>query len=110
MSKGDKNIRAGAKISGCGTYRYALWRHWDSDWNGQGDSNSVMFIGLNPSTADATEDDPTLRRCIGFAKSWGFGGLYMLNVFAYRATDPRLMKRQKPKVAIGPRNNMHLAN
>jgi hypothetical protein len=48
----------------------------------------VNFIGLNPSTADATEDDPTIRRCVGFAKDWGADGLIMTNLFSYRATDP----------------------
>jgi hypothetical protein len=52
-----------------------------------------MVIGLNPSTADETNDDPTVRRCIGYARSWGFGGLLMTNLFAFRATDPRDLKR-----------------
>lgn len=52
-----------------------------------------MFVGLNPSTADETNDDPTIRRCIGFAKAWGFSGLVMTNLFAFRATDPKDMKR-----------------
>lgn len=47
-----------------------------------------MFIGLNPSTADESKDDPTIRRCIRFAKDWGYGGLLMMNAFAFRATDP----------------------
>lgn len=47
-----------------------------------------MIIGLNPSTADETEDDPTIGRCISFAKAWGYGGLCMTNLFAYRATNP----------------------
>lgn len=47
-----------------------------------------MFIMLTPSTADADTDDPTIRRCIGFAKSSGFGGLYVGNLFAYRSTQP----------------------
>ena len=50
-----------------------------------------MFIGLNPSTADETEDDPTLNRCIKYAKSWGYGGVCMANLFSYRATDPENM-------------------
>jgi len=50
-----------------------------------------MFIGLNPSTADETNDDPTVRRCINYARDWGYNGLCMTNLFAYRATDPREM-------------------
>jgi hypothetical protein len=50
-----------------------------------------MFIGLNPSTADETEDDPTIRRCIAFARSWGYDALCMTNLFAYRATQPAMM-------------------
>lgn len=52
----------------------------------------VQFIGLNPSTADETLDDPTIRRCIGFAKSWGYGAMCMTNLFAWRDTDPSKMK------------------
>jgi hypothetical protein len=63
-------------------YRYALWRTWDPA------EQVVMFIGCNPSVADAQQDDPTLRRCISFAKAWGFGGLVMANLFAWRSTDP----------------------
>ncbi|HCG6550620.1 TPA: DUF1643 domain-containing protein [Vibrio parahaemolyticus] len=76
-----------AKLSDCRTYRYELWRTWDDS------KPYAMFIGLNPSTADETEDDPTIRRCINFAKSWGYGGLCMANLFAYRATQPEDMKR-----------------
>lgn len=75
-----------ATFSACRTYRYALWRRW-----GRGDY--VMFIGLNPSTADETNDDPTIRRCIGFARAWGYGALCMANLFAFRATQPADMKR-----------------
>ena len=63
-------------------YRYVLSRIWDKS------NPMVMIIGLNPSTADETEDDPTIRRCINFADSWGYGGVYMLNLFAFRATKP----------------------
>ena len=81
-------------------YRYALWRWWDKS------KPYVMFIGLNPSTADETEDDPTIRRCIKFAQSWGFGGLCMVNLFAIRATDPRnMLKHPEP---IGIDNDEHL--
>ena len=52
-----------------------------------------MFVGLNPSTADETIDDPTIRRCRGFAKDWGYGSLCMTNLFAFRATEPSEMKR-----------------
>ena len=66
----------------------------------------IAFVGLNPSTADETSDDPTVRRCIGFARRWGFGGMFMLNAFAYRSTDPRLLKTAVNP--IGPRNRTTL--
>lgn len=72
-----------ARFSLCRRYRYDLWRRWDIS------KGYAMFIGLNPSTADKTADDPTIRRCIGFARSWGYGALCMTNLFAFRATDPR---------------------
>lgn len=93
-------MNRGAQFSPCRTWRYALWRTW-SDGDGH-----VMFIGLNPSTADETNDDPTVRRCIGFARAWGYGGIYMLNLFAFRATDPRSMKAAP--APIGPENNRFL--
>ena len=90
----------GAIFSDCRTWRYVLWRDWDTHLA------FVAFIGLNPSTADETTDDPTVRRCIGYAKAWGYGGLYMLNLFAFRATDPKAMRvAQDP---IGPLNNQYL--
>ena len=60
----------------------------------------VMFVGLNPSTADETSDDPTLTRCIGYAKSWGHGGVCMANLFAFRATEPADMKASDDPVGI----------
>ena len=59
-----------------------------------------MVIGLNPSTADDINNDPTVRRCIGFARKWEHGGLIMTNIFSLRATDPRVMRRH-------PRPNGH---
>lgn len=95
----DVSIESGAEFSPCRTYRYVLWRRWD--W--QGYANQVMFVGLNPSTADETEDDPTIRRCIRFARDWGYGGLLMMNAFAFRATDPKVMKAATDP--IGPDND-----
>ncbi len=77
----------GANISKDRLYRYALWRIWDRS------KPHVVFIGVNPSTADETKDDHTITKCIGFAKKWNYGGLYMLNLFAFRATDPNDMKK-----------------
>lgn len=89
----------GAEFSPCRTYRYALWRHW----NWKGHANCVMFIGLNPSTADEETNDTTISKCIGFAKKWGYGGLYMLNLFAFRTTYPsELLQQTDP---VGPDND-----
>lgn len=79
---------SGAEFSPCRVWRYALWRRWDFGSR----CNMVAFVGLNPSTADESLDDATIRRCINFAKSWGYDGMYMLNAYAFRATDPRDMK------------------
>jgi hypothetical protein len=87
-------------LSPCRLYRYTLWREW------KGGAGTVMFIGLNPSTADETRDDPTIRRCINFAKSWGYSGLWMMNAFAFRATDSEVMKRVADPV--GPENDRYL--
>ena len=73
---------AGAHLSKCQRYRFALWRIWDPSLP------YVLFIGLNPSTADASNDDPTLVRCRNFARDWGYGGVVMANLFAWRATQP----------------------
>jgi len=63
----------------------------------------VLFVGLNPSTADAQADDPTIRRMARFARDWGFGGMTVCNLFAFRATDPRILKLAHDP--IGPANN-----
>lgn len=75
-------METGAELSDDGMYRYLLWRRWDTGLP------CAVFIMLNPSTADASADDPTIRRCIGFAKSWGFGGIRVVNLYPFRATKP----------------------
>lgn len=90
-----------ATFSACRTYRYQLWRRW-----GEITEPYCMFIGLNPSTADEIKDDPTVRRCINYAKTWGYGSLCMTNIFAFRATDPKEM--MKSKDPVGPENDIFL--
>jgi len=75
----------GAELSSDRKYRYVLWRRWEYN------TPYVLFIGLNPSTADESEDDPTIRRCKRFASDWGYGAIYMVNLFALRATNPNEM-------------------
>jgi hypothetical protein len=75
-----------AFLSADGAYRYALTRRWE-EWGE--DTRSFIVIGLNPSTADASQDDPTIRRCVSFARREGCNQLVMLNLFAFRATNPR---------------------
>lgn len=94
-----------ADFSPCRKYRYSLRRHWGDMLNDDA-PGYVMFIGLNPSTADETNDDPTIRRCINFAKAWGFSGLCMTNLFAFRATDPKDMIAADD--AVGPDNDAWL--
>ena len=89
-----------ATISPCGKFRYSLRRTW-------GEGNIVSFVMLNPSTADAEKDDPTIRRCIDFARRWNFGALEVVNLFAFRATNPRLLIDAPD--AIGPDNNLAIS-
>lgn len=90
---------SGAEFSYDRAYRYRLWRRW-------ADGPMLMVVGLNPSTADEIVDDPTIRRCIGYARRWGFSGLWMMNLYGYRSTDPRdLFCAEDP---IGPFNRWHL--
>lgn len=90
------NARSSADIEG--DYRYSLERWWGSA------DEPITFVMLNPSTADATADDPTVRKCMGFAGRWGFTGLIIVNLFAYRTTDPLKLPSTK-ETAVGPRNN-----
>ena len=80
-------------FSPCRRYRYALWRKWDARRPAY-----ALFIGLNPSTADEVTDDPTLRRCVGFAKAWGYDAVCVANLFALRETDPAELKKHPEPV------------
>ncbi|MAX54361.1 MAG: hypothetical protein CL537_02415 [Alcanivoracaceae bacterium] len=100
MTHHDANLQRRANFSRCRQYRYALWRQW-----GEGD-DFMLLIGLNPSTADHRQDDPTIRRCMGFARDWGYAGLCVANLFAYRATYPNdLFAAPEP---VGPQNDRWL--
>lgn len=101
MSDLFENITRRASISSCGTYRYRLTRHW-------GGGPFLPFIMLNPSTADHEIDDPTIRRCMGFARREGAGGIIVGNLYAFRATRPEDMKRANDP--FGPGNEEALTD
>lgn len=84
-SDGDMESSRGAMLSADRLYRYKLWRIWRNDLP------KVLFIMHNPSTADVYVDDPTIRRCIGFAQAWGYGGFYVGNLSPFRATLPQFL-------------------
>jgi len=93
-------VNKNATFSDCRKYRYALSRTWN------GKKKTILFIGLNPSTANEKIDDPTIRRCINYAQNWGYGSLLMVNLFAYRATMPSELKNVKNP--IGNDNDLHI--
>lgn len=88
-----------ARLSACGTYRYTLGRRWTQDPS----QGAAVFVMLNPSTADAEKDDPTIVRCRNFAKALGCGALHVVNLYAYRATKPADLWRCADP--IGPEND-----
>lgn len=96
-------VTGAAKFSPSGAFRYWLDRRWDTSLP------MCCWIMLNPSTANAIEDDPTVRRCQGYARTWGYGGLTVVNLFALCATDPAGL-RVGATVAdpVGPRNDEHI--
>jgi hypothetical protein len=102
MSVKNEEMKKSALISGDDKYRYSLWRQWDNM------GGCVNFIMLNPSTADDTKDDPTIRKCIGFAKRWGYGSISISNLFAWRSTDPKVLRTLDRNTAVGPENDFHL--
>jgi len=80
----SKTCKGAAHFSDCGLYRYLLTREF-------GDDSTCLFVMLNPSTADAEQDDPTIRRCISFAKREGFGRLEIVNLYAFRSSSPSIL-------------------
>ena len=93
-------IYKNATFSSCRTYRYSLSRIWDKK------KKYALFIGLNRSTANEEADDPTIRRCVNYAKDWGYGGFMMVNLFAYRTTLPSNLK--KVKYPVGSENDKYI--
>jgi len=83
-------------------FRYALWRRWNYTPK---NLDALLFIGLNPSTANATRDDPTIRRLVNFAKSWGFGGLFVGNLFSIVSADPAVLLTDTSKELYGGPND-----
>lgn len=78
-------IKRTGRVSACGLYRYRLTRQW-------AEGDMLPFVMLNPSTADAYVDDPTIRRCMGFARREGYAGILVVNRFAFRSKDPDALK------------------
>lgn len=94
------SVVADAQISKDGVYRYELTRRWEPGL-------LLRWVMLNPSTADALVDDPTIRRCCGFAKAWNFAGIVVHNLYALRSTDPKALRTHPDPV--GPENNRYLS-
>uniref|UniRef100_A0A6M3KQY2 DUF1643 domain-containing protein n=2 Tax=viral metagenome TaxID=1070528 RepID=A0A6M3KQY2_9ZZZZ len=94
-------IRADSSFSPDRRYRYDLWRVWTEG------GRRINFIGLNPSTANEISDDPTIRRCVGFAVKWGYGEMHMLNLFAFVSSDPRDLCNHTID-PVGPENDNYL--
>lgn len=90
----------GAHLSDDERYRYRLWRQWEMPGS---TIKTCVFVMLNPSTADDKDDDPTIRRCVGFAKAWQCGRLEVVNLFAFRTKSPAVLKSVVDD-PVGPEN------
>ena len=93
----EENMVSGAEFDPTRRYRYLLWREW-----GRAD-HRVLFVLLNPSTADEQVNDPTIRRCLGFARTWGYGAMDACNLFAYRTPYPAALR--EASAPVGPDND-----
>lgn len=96
-----------AVISPCQCYRYSLTRTWRIHGTSDGQGHRVLWVMLNPSTADGSANDPTIRKCVGFAKRWGAGAIEVVNLYAFRATDPARL-REPVCEPVGPDNDVHI--
>lgn len=119
-------MMSSAILSDCGVYRYHLRREWNGDtppgdetreqfeemslFSRPAKREHVLWVMLNPSTADAKTNDPTIRKCIGFSSRWGYRALEVVNLFAFRATDPRELARAWAAgvEVVGPDTNQHI--
>jgi hypothetical protein len=95
-------MNSGAQFDRTRNYRYLLWRQWDRDLP------RVAFLMLNPSQADAVKNDQTISNCIAFARHLGFGGMDVVNLFAYRTSDPRVLK--KIPDPVGAKNDLFIGD
>lgn len=100
-------MKRSAEISPCGKYRYTLWRSWAPVVH---DSKTACWIMLNPSTADAETDDNTIRKCVHYSKREGFQHLVVVNLYAYRSTDPGALRGLGAEEARGLENYRHLVD
>ena len=98
MTTKTSSPRGGAEFGACGRDRWRLWRAW-------GSGPRVAFVMLNPSTASADEDDPTIRKCMAYARRWEYHGIEVVNLFGLRATDPRELYRRDEAECVGDRND-----
>ena len=103
LTKPPQLVDRRAGFSRCRAYRYWLSRHFAKG------SGHCVFIGLNPSTGDADTDDPTIRRCMGFASDWGYQYLTVVNLFAYRTPSPAALKRASNPEGQGNRAALRTA-
>lgn len=94
-------MKLSATLSPNGDYRYKLSRVWDESLP------TLVWVMLNPSTADAYTDDATIKKCMGFARQWGYGGIVVVNLYAFRTTDPKYLFRELD--FVGPENDITLA-
>jgi len=104
----DDYILRSAELSDCGQYRYLLSRNWPMLLIQPKKTFALAFIMLNPSTADDKVDDPTIRRCMSFARREGYSGIHVVNLYAFRATDPKNITKIKDPERIGPANNFFI--
>jgi hypothetical protein len=96
-----------ATISPCGKYRYTLYRRWALGPTAA-DAKPILWVMLNPSTADHRTDDRTIGRCVEFSKRWGHSSLYVANLYAWRTTYPHELRQIDETTARGPENASYI--